>query len=266
MKKFFILLVGAACFCVIVVSCNKQNGVEVAPTQEKEPISVIDLMEKEEGIKYFKKDVVLRDASGDTEVVLRIASRNEGELNSYLKNYEFTVASVFEAGKDSDKVPDKHNTSDTQPDVTSAINVVTESISVKLNDKAIGYKLGVGLRKSAITEMKKNGRIASYTSYGQHFSEAWPEQVKVTIKNINGGGINSIQIGLEHRWRWFNTWQPFYDWLTLSSSSEFPNIWIYNVDGPWKLKARVYYYPFRCIVCTDGSIIEDGYSVEFLQL
>ncbi len=62
MKKFFMSLLSAAFLVIFVVGCNKQNETQVAPNpvQEKEPSSVIDLMEREEGVKFFKKDVWLK--------------------------------------------------------------------------------------------------------------------------------------------------------------------------------------------------------------
>ena len=114
MKKFFISLIGAACFTVIVVSCNKREGVEVAPTQqeesrsmidlmekedgaqidptqEKEPTSMIDLMEKEDGLKFFRRDVTLKDASGRNKIVMRFAAVDEDALDYYLRVREYTV-------------------------------------------------------------------------------------------------------------------------------------------------------------------------------
>ena len=267
MKKFFISLIGAACFSVIMVGCSKQKGVEVAPTQQQEPTSVIDLMEKEEGVKYFKKDVVLRDASGKTEVVLRVASKDEDELSSYLKTYEFTVASVFEEGKNADKTAEKGKDSGSQSVAAGGMNVLTESISVKLEDKAIGYRLGVGLKKSAIAEIKRNGRVASYSSYAQHISEVWPELAKVTVQNEYSGGVNRIDIAIDQRWRWHYTWQPYYGWQTLATQAiDDYRVWFYGIDGPWKSRANVHYTPFYCNICTDGSIVGTGYIVEFLQL
>ena len=266
MKKFFISLIGAACFTVIVVSCNKQEGVEVVPTQDIEPTSIIDLMEKEEGVKFFKKDVSLKDEASGSEVIMRIASRSEEELKLYLSTYELTIMPIFQSNAKSDNFDRKTN-SGLSPDLSNSMNIITESIKVELSANAIGYRLGVHLNSSANNEIKKNGRVAtSYTSYAQHISEVWPEQIKITIQNENGGGARSVDLAVDQRWRWWSGWEPFLGWRTLSSFQNAPDTWYGNVDGPWKCRANVHYTPLFCGVCQIGyNGNGPGYSIEFLQ-
>ena len=245
MKKFFISLIGAACFSVVVISCNKQDGVEVAPTQEKEPTSMIDLMEKEEGVKFFKKDVWLKDKSGTTEVLMRFASKNEQALSDYLLMYEFSVEPVFLnevliSPKSSIAVPQPKDKMVTQN--LKAI-VITESVESKLPEKAIAYQLNVVPKVELIESMKKRGKITQYGTLGEHVSEVWPTWNDTRVEP-SGASTNSIQFSMEMRWRWTSSWQPVAGWTILSSNPQSARTHSFNVDGPWKVMARVYYDPF----------------------
>ena len=250
MKKFFISLIGAACFTVIVASCNKQEGVEVAPTQEKEPTSMIDLMEKEEGVKFFKRDVTLKDATGTTQVLMRFASKDEEVLLNYLLMYNFSVTPVF-----SDNVSNSSKEAITTTETKNELNipnahfsVMTESMRSVLPEKAVGYRLNVKPNAGIIESMKKKGlKVAQYGTLGEHISEVWPTWNDTRVDPLPISGFertNNIQFSMEHRWRWNSSWQPAAGWTILSSNPNSSRTWSFNVDGPWKVMARIYYDPF----------------------
>jgi len=80
MKKIVLSTMGAFFLAALMISCNQPKETEVSPTTAKageEPLSVIDLMEKEEGLKFFKRDVTLMDEKMGNEVVIRFAALNK---------------------------------------------------------------------------------------------------------------------------------------------------------------------------------------------
>ena len=254
MKKFFILLIGAACFCVIVVSCNKQNGVEVAPTQEKEPISVIDLMEKEEGIKYFKKDVVLRDASGKNKIVMRFAAVDEDALNYYLSVREHTVIPNPKTSKGLGKT--KVDFTDNQIQNidseigASKIRVVSEVSSSQLDNGVVRYGIKVTTKNFSNTRLSQN-----YNFWETHICPTnWPETLTMTVYGTNDQCYPKLTWGLDYRTNWTATWyslnnKPWDNYLLTGYPPNFfipctntgggnqsTSTFVQDVDGPWRVR------------------------------
>ena len=251
MKKFFISLIGAACFSVIVVGCSKQKGVEVAPTQQQEPTSVIDLMEKEEGVKYFKKDVVLRDASGKNKIVMRFAAVDEDALNYYLSVREHTVIPNPEKSNDLEKI--KADFSDNRIQNTdseigaSNIRVISEVSSSQLDKGVVRYGIRVSSKNVSNTRLSQN-----YSFWETRICPTnWPETLTMAVFGSDDQCFPKLAWGLDYKSNWTSNWvsvnnKPWDNYLltgyppnfyipctgTNQSTSRF----IQNVDGLWRVR------------------------------
>jgi hypothetical protein len=254
MKKFLVSLIGAACFAVIVASCNKKEGVEAAPTQEKEPTSMIDLMEKEEGVKYFKKDVTLMDASGKNKIVMRFAAVDEDALDYYLSVREHTVILNPETGKglgvSKVDMMDKKLQNTGNETVAGKIRVVSEVLSKQLEKSVARYGIKVST-KSVI-----NARSA--VSYGFwetiYCPSNWPETLTMTVFGSDNVCFPKLTWGIDVRINWTASWYtpngrpwdgflltgaPPYYWLPCTN--RFGNncstaVGVQGVDGPWRVR------------------------------
>ncbi|TAF94835.1 MAG: hypothetical protein EAZ46_09295 [Runella sp.] len=256
MKKFLVSLIGAACFTVIVASCNKKEGVEVAPTQEKESISEIDLMEKEEGVKYFKKDVTLMDASGKNKIVMRFAAVDEDALDYYLSVREHTVILDPETGKGLgvSKVDLMNkNPQNTGNEIGAGrIRVVSEVLSKQLEKSVVGYGIHVS------TKNVINARSAvTYNFYETRVCDSnWPETLTMTVysNGVNSDCFPRLTWGLDVRINWTASWytpsgRPWDNFLLigirpmswLPCTNRFGNncstaVVVQGIDGPWRTR------------------------------
>jgi len=152
MKTF----VRMAALCVagasLLTACQKEDK---AVNLEKEPQTVIELMEKEEGKTFFKKDLVLKDASGQNEVVLRVASQSEEVLNNYLTIHNLTISPVFKLSTETvtGQQPKPDQTTGVESKKKPDALIVTEAISRKLQAGAIGYSLNVEVNNLKLLEV-----------------------------------------------------------------------------------------------------------------
>lgn len=262
----------------LLTACRKEEQVTELG---QEPKTAIEQMEKEAGKSFFKKDLVLRDASGQNEVLLRVASQSEEMLINYLAIHRLTITPIFkqsagtvfteqinpEQSKASEKI--------TKPEAT----IVTEAISQKLEANAIGYSLGVEVDNSKLNDLSKKGRIMYLDLWAEHISEPWPTYLRLTV-NPRGRFIrNEIRMKITVKDAWYNFWR---DWFTYSDN------WLYyhstetdgqympsvpqtytdvNVDGPWKARAEIVYDMVpacsNCIPSTDQPTV--GYVVTFIR-
>jgi len=212
--------------------------VEVAPTQEKEPTSVIVLMERESKITYFKKDVILKDANG-SEIVMRFASEKQEHLDMYLAMHDFTLNSSF---KTSSMEGITGNTDETPvrkpviaPDLSNAIHVISERVSTKLANGIKSYSLTTAASKGL-----RNTKISkSAPFYLEEVSPPnRPDGYKIKVN------WDMVWLAMDFREDWYNpNWVPVYfgypnAWKQLYPSSEafliaFPNC--------WKAKSKIHY-------------------------
>lgn len=240
MKKFCISLLSAAFLVVFVVGCNRQNEVQVAPNpvQEKEPTSVIDLMEKEEGVKYFKKDVLLKDPEDGSQVLMRFACKDESKLQEHLLNNQFSINAISPnmIPKSANVITNQAKQNDIPP-VTQE-KIVLEPIAINLTKGSVGYKIHVISNKSRL----KNARSQNYTELYELVSMNWPEEIHLEVYPRWGGGQTCVQMGTELKWRWYSDWQPLSPWtIYCSDYNTKVKYGPSSVDGPWRVKARVYY-------------------------
>ena len=238
MKKFFISLIGAACFTVIVASCNKQEGVEVAPTQEKEPTSIIDLMEKEEGVKFFRRDIWLKDTKGENQVLMRFAATDKDMLDAYLAENEYSISPISAENiivQNTFDQPKANNQKAIVPTVKQMI--ITEVLDDQLVSDIRGYVTNVKRKPNGVDGNKKSRISSTYSSFATHVSMNWPTYYRVY-------GQSAIRHSMRIKDRWMNAWsEPL-------SLIEQPNpntlsYYRYDIDtwwdGPWRARLEIDY-------------------------
>ena len=256
MKKIIFSVTSAFCFFALTQSCNRQENLppDASAIDEKEPTSVIDQMEKERGVKFFKKDVVLKDANG-SEITMRFASENESSLDNYLLYNDVAIkliSSINDTDKSVQGQVENRNPIASSP-VDPKLSVITEVLSLNLRDNVLGYRLTVKPKQNVLAS---NGRTAvDYTSYAEHVSINWPAKISVTVDNAYNA-INSIQFAIDAKWKWYSGWENWFGWGTAYSNVTSSKTDIFNVDGPWRANAKVYYTPL---------LFKVGYSIEFLR-
>lgn len=253
MKKFLVSLIGAACFTVIVASCNKKEGVEVAPTQEKEPTSVIDLMEKEEGVKYFKKDVWLKDETGKDQVLMRFAALDEDALDYYLGVRQYTVTFKTETSSDRSVETSRIDLTNTKTHGTDlqmkvgAMRVITEVLSTRFDHSAVRYAIKVSTRNAI------NARSAvAYSFYEtQTCPTNWPETLTMEVFGDHTNCSPRLTWGVDIRINWTASWQslggkpwdryllvgtPPFSWLPCGNNNRSTAKGVMGIDGPWRVR------------------------------
>ena len=225
-------------------SCNNAVQESVAPSSniplennKTEPTSVIDLMEKEQGIKFFKKDVVLKDQNG-SEITMRFASEKQEHLDIYLKMHDMTLHSSFKVLDTSTDTPlapaPPANQTAIAPDLSNAIHVISERIDAKLAEGVKSYSL-----TTKSTKAMQNAKIsASAPFYLEEISGVDPSGFKIKAN------WDMVWLAMDAREAWYNpNWVPIY--------FGYPNAWkqVYPSTGWFKLglggwrkgKAKIHY-------------------------
>jgi hypothetical protein len=222
-----------------LVGCNNNNQPDVSPVSsvaKTEYTSEIDQMEKEEGVTFFKKDVLLKSADGKSEVLMRFASRVKSDLETYLTMHEFKLSPIFTkattkapvAGESDNK---DNNKLQVQPTNTGkAINIMSEQLSSKLEAGAIGY--GIDTRNVPIAE-RPNMRISAEADYYiEIYSDRRPDRYKMEVYSEH------VWLNMRYREGWANP-----NWFNVYNG--YPNVWrqifakkVYSGngwDGTWTM-------------------------------
>ncbi len=181
-------------------------------------------MEKERGIKFFKKDVVLKDANG-SEVTMRFASEKQEHLDIYLKMHDMTLNSSFEevappapAPEPQNTVAPKANSNTAGPDLEGAIHVMSEQISVKMADGVKGYSLNTKASKAM-----KNAKVeVNAPFYLEEYSNDYPKWFYLLVS------YDYCWVNVRVRWEnWWPGYDEFVPWF-----QQFPgNIYSLKLHG-----------------------------------
>ncbi|AEI47127.1 hypothetical protein [Runella slithyformis] len=259
MKKIVLSTMGAFFLTAVMISCNQPKETEVSPTTAKageEPKSVIDLMEKERGKKYFKKDLLLKSEDGKSEMLMRVASETQENLETYLSMHEFKFTSMLEKPEPINKnlVPDKVDKNlkitDESPDLSNAIHVIREILNVKLSDGSIGYSLNV---RNLPINSSKNAKVNSGNYYyDEEISDPnRPDGIEFTVNS------DDIWLAMDYREDWYNpNWFKYYfgypnTWTQIFAGKNYlwngsyiwiPTIQTYPFGDVWKVKTKIHYY------------------------
>jgi hypothetical protein len=205
-------------------SCNNNPTQDVIPVNKvnsSEFMSVIDQMEQEEGVKFFKRDIWFEDKASRTKILMRFASKDESELNYNLEAYEYSVKPVFESeNNDVSSNIDKKQTPDisiVSQKISQAAGIICEPIVLDLKNGAIGYRIHVGIKPIS----SSTGRIKYQDSFWQHVSHNHPNKWKLKVQNkTSPNDYNFVNVGLEYRHHWYSSWLPFYPWRQFGSYSD----------------------------------------------
>jgi len=256
---------GAFFLTAVMFSCNQPKETEVSPTTTKageEPTSVIDQMEKEEGVKFFKRDVTLIDKETSSKILVRFAAKNKDLLEQHLAGFDYSITTLLRNDVLSQKKPialssvfnENKTTSTSMPKLHSGI--MTEILGAKISDKVVGYALKVSPK-----EVKaNNAKVLVQDEYWELTSMNWPERMDISVEN-DYLGARSINVGLEKKDRWYDSWHSMASWTQFSSYASSTRY--YNdldVDGPWRVMARVYYDPIA------GAGYRNGFTLVFRNL
>ncbi len=264
MKKIVLSTMGALFMTALMLSCDQSKETGITPTNAKaqeEPLSVIDQMEKEEGIKFFKRDVTLTDKTTGNKILMRVAAKNNDLLEQHLTTFEYSVttllrndmrpakeaislSSVFKGNRISSTTPELHS------------GIMTEILNTQISGEAVGYSIKVSPKEIKAT----NGKVLAGSTYWEHTSMNWPERIDISVEN-GALGVRSIDVGLEKKDRWYDSWHPYAAWTQFSSnptSTKYYND--IDIDGPWRVMARVYYDPIA------GPGLRKGFTIDFRNL
>jgi len=154
-----------------------------------------------------------------------------------------TLSSVFGNNRIPSGMPKLHS------------RITIEILNANLSSQIVGYSLKV-LPK----EIKaKNGKVLVQDTYWDFISMNWPERLDIKVENVNG--VRSINVGLEQKKRWYDSWNALAAWTQFSSNAnstkEYNDV---DVDGPWRVMARVYYDPIA------GPSLRKGFELNFRNL
>ncbi|QIP17144.1 hypothetical protein G8759_33160 [Spirosoma aureum] len=242
MKKTFKFLIFSLCLGTLVTSCDKQVDKDLKPTSsEKDFQSEVEQLEKQTGVKYFKKDVILRDNDNNNEVVMRFASTDESVLSNYLQNTNLTLEPVFAKSVQKTESVSSKLGSTSKYESQAAISV--EAISIKLQKGAIGYILAA--KTNSLRKGDKNTRPAWLSQHFEMISPVWPESFSINIKTAD-----AVQLGWDCKDRWYTGWYNCDGGYRMLAG---PSWFSQGVDGPYKVKVHVW--------CDLGS--PEGWEVIF---
>lgn len=244
MKKIVLSTMGAFFLTAVMLSCNQPKETEVSPTTAQageEPTSVIELMEKENKITYFKKDVVLKDANG-SEITMRFASEKQEHLDMYLAMHDFTLNSSFKTssmeGTAAVANESPTNKSIIAPDLSNAIHVISEQVRAKLADGIKSYSL-----TTAASKRLRNTRISQREQfYIEEISPPnRPDGFNITV------GWDMVWLAMDFRENWYNpNWVPIYfgypnAWKQIYPTSGTFHVALGGDPGCWKAKSKIHY-------------------------
>ncbi|MDF7816494.1 hypothetical protein P1X15_02770 [Runella sp. MFBS21] len=240
MKKIVLSTMGALFMTALMLSCDQSKETGITPTNAKaqeEPLSVIDQMEKEEGIKFFKRDVTLTDENTGLKVFLRFASFDEEMLEQHLANHDFKIKTVFKEfpSKHSPSIPIKQKSSN--HDIST---IITEVLKKELPKGATGYSLSV-TSKPLNGLNAKNAKI-NYSREWELISDTWPEELVISV--VSG---QTISYALDKKMKWYSSWTTFYEsggWYPLQGPATDTH-WLDGPEAyglsPWKVRIKVAY-------------------------
>lgn len=257
MKKIVLSTIGAFFMTAAMMSCNQPKETEVSPTTAKageEPTSVIDQMEKEEGVKFFKRDVTLIDESGKNTVVMRFATLKKDALDAYLASHEYEIVPRHNVSK-SISGNFSSNTLLNKKEYEEYPNlgrerIITEILSQSLENKVINYSIRVKVKSL------NNARTTSTYAYSETHTtpKNWPEELIITVFGLPSCGFTDVLYGIDYKNTWASSWysldnKPWDNYKVVAPSdlySGFPcnhplrnGVRSHNVDGPWRVRFNI---------------------------
>jgi hypothetical protein len=170
MKKTLIIL---STLLVFLYSCKDKENILELDIPKTDPESKIADLENS-GIKLFKRNLKIADATGDNFVIVQVASENESTLNNYLQGTTFrlTLGDVFQ------KIDNIQSSTST--------NIKPSTDNIDIYDVVLFKKIDSKYKSYTIKyqhSTQKNARIKdvnNYTKNTWHESNRFDDWMNVT--------------------------------------------------------------------------------------
>jgi hypothetical protein len=164
------------------------------------PATLIEVLEKEQGVTYFKKDVTLKDEKGTSIVIMRIASLSKVELDKVIDNYELSIfpsyANDFKKENEVKESSAINATTQTEQKITQ--NVIFEPISIKLAEGVQTYGTNIKPNKAFVEKMKSSKVDASNWNAAWSFTgHNWAGAAELKVFKNPNGTANSVEYRIE---------------------------------------------------------------------
>lgn len=237
MKRLYFLFSIALALCWVTIGCEKQeNPVSLGDNSKSE----IELMEKQSGQIFYKRDLVLKDASGQNEVTLRLAALSKDKLDLYLQRYEYSISPNLTARKTS--ISKGEILSQSSSIEKKEPELIVEALSVKLQTGASGYSLNVRMKPKVYKSLANARAPSDYTTQIEFVSGNWPTWCNLMVEARTYGEVNQVELLLKQKNRW-------YEQFSTRSSGTYNSgggnaYYSINIDGPYRVSATVYHTPF----------------------
>lgn len=206
--------------------------------------SQIEQQEKQSGVTFYKREIQVFDESKKSSVVMMVAAVNPDLVESYIREYNFTITPTYDVNEtkpERSKVSEEGQVETSSP--SDLEGVFTEFTKVSLQDGVTGFRTNAVLKNREIA----NGRtkIASdFPSSATHYNNSgnWPERFKMFAYQTVGWKFHGKS-------KWYSGWstRTFCDWYDDTDCADYweqaSEKWIY-IDGPWDVKATVYYFSY----------------------
>ncbi len=219
---------------VLLIGCQQDA---VQPNQEL-PKSEIELLEKEYGVTFFTKDIILVDAGGSNEMVLRVAALEEALVNEFLESREMSIVPVFEKRGHVNQINDSHIDESTSDELDLSKVIIVDIVSQRLDKGVIG--LGLHNKINTNYSLAPNARSKYLNPDVWHDSMNWPEEFFLRANQ-------QVYWKLQRKTRWWSGWSTILGPYTWSGGTNER----FYVDGPWRLRLTIsfnnagdYYYEF----------------------
>ncbi len=256
MKKIVLSTMGAFFLTAVMFSCNQPKETEVSPTTTKageEPMSVIDQMEKEEGVKFFKRDVTLIDESGKNKVVMRFATLKLDALNAYIASHHYEIIPRYRLkskNTNSESTNPSNEKKNRESPNVERERIVTEVISTQLEKEVVSYAVKVTTRS-----IKNAKTLYNYAFSETHTTPAnWPEELIITVHGKSNCAESHVLYGIDYKNTWSSSWYSLdgkawdnyfvnanydeYNWLPCDHPLRY-RVRTHNVDGPYRVRFNI---------------------------
>jgi hypothetical protein len=237
MKNYFKI-----CYVVFsllfVVSCSQDEAV---PKKSSPPLnqSEISLLEQEQGIEFFKRDIVFENE--DSRAVLRVATANEELFHNVVEKLNIEISAIHNLDELKGGVSTKQDVV-----IEEGNEIMTEFIESKKGPGVLGFKTTLTPPKAERVNENGKTELSGYTYYVWHYSDNWPSQFYVGFFGWNGGGVQ-----FEKKNKWYNGWESDTNCIIGSTISQFVGLcgkefdlysgadYLFNVDGPYRCRVKV---------------------------
>ena len=169
MKNSIPLVLCSMLLALFTISCNDASE-EVVSAVPDTKLSEIDLLEKEMGVSLFKAEITLTDDANTNTLTLKVASQDEGELNRYLSNNDFSIEPVYSIEQPQQLTAGSQVDQGQKTVVDPSNRIYSEVLDQSMAPGVIGYRIHIRKNTRATGRTHANG----YTYRLTLISGDWP--------------------------------------------------------------------------------------------